>query len=70
MFETILSIIFVYIFILLGYFLQLSTYPKLISKKLESMASASPCSRLKSPIPNEYNIDKLLTYSYFGILYN
>jgi hypothetical protein len=34
----------------------ISTYPKLISKKLESMSLVSPCSGLKSPIPNEYNI--------------
>jgi len=38
----------------------LSTYPKLISKILETMALASPYSGLKSPIPNEYNIGQVL----------
>ena len=36
---------------------MISIYPKLISKK---SALASPCSGLKSPIPNRYNIGQLL----------
>ena len=39
---------------------DISTYPKLISKKLETMASASLYSGLKSPFPNEFNIGQLL----------
>ena len=39
---------------------KISSYPKLISKRLESMALASLYSGLKSPIPNEYNIGHLL----------
>ena len=42
---------------------MISTYPKLISKILETMASASPYSGLKSPIPNEYNIGQVLICS-------
>ena len=41
----------------------ISTGPKLISKKQESKALASPYSGLKSPTPYEYNIGQILTLS-------